>query len=417
MTDAPAPISTAEQDRTFRRFRWLATSLLVAAGAVFVAASRMDDPSLAIQFAKAASEAALVGGLADWFAVTAIFRRPLGLPIPHTAVIPANKERIGTSIAAFIEHNFLDPELVAARIRTLDPAMRLAQWLARPDNARVLADRLTAVLPFTIRRIEDRKIRAFLVWAMRQEIDALEPAPLLGRVIEILRQNDRHNALFDFVVQTLRDLLRQNERLIYEIVEDRSRWWVPRRADRRFAEAIVTGLGGLLDDLGRRDHDVRAAYEDWLDRLVDDLKTSDSLRAKLRDGLRETVRKREVQTYVSAVWAELHRLLVSDLEKPDSVVRNGLASALRKMGQGLLEDDAMRERLNARAEETTRAVVLPWRREIGHFVADVVRGWETASIVERMERAVGRDLQYIRINGTIVGATVGSAIFALSHLL
>src|SRR5882724_6716806 len=225
-----------------------ATGLLGLMTAVFVAAVLAGDNRGLLGFVRAGTEAALVGGLADWFAVTALFRRPLGLPIPHTAVIPNSKDRIGSGLGTFIERHFLKPELVAARLRATGVSRRLGAWLADRRNADLVSDRLVVIGSFVFRSLNDQKLQRLVQMMLRRQLREFELAPALAALLDVLRQNGTHQQLFDYVLTAVRHYIASHEDQILAVVEERSRWWVPRRIDRKVAKAIAEGLVCYIDD-------------------------------------------------------------------------------------------------------------------------------------------------------------------------
>ena len=398
-----------------RRYRWVATLLLVLMAAIFLSTKMVEDPSFWILLIRAGAEAAMVGGLADWFAVTALFRRPLGLPIPHTAVIPANKDRIGAGLGIFVERNFLDPDLVTAKLRSLAPSQRLGAWLAKAENAEKLAERLAAAVPALVESLSDREVRGFLARALDRQLGSIDLSAFLGRGLEILRESDRHHDLFDQIVRSARQYLVDHQGRIYEAVEDRSRWWVPKGIDRRVAEALIGGTADLLEELLQRGHPVRRQFEGSLDRLTEELRTDPDRRAQVAALQAELLSNPRTQAYLGEVWGELRRIILRDAAAGrDSLLLKALAGGLQSLGQALAADREMQARVDRGIEDAAKSWVLPWRHEIGHFIAEVVKSWDGRTVADRVETAVGRDLQYIRINGTLVGGLVGIAIFLLS---
>ncbi|MGE4221625.1 MAG: DUF445 domain-containing protein, partial [Alphaproteobacteria bacterium] len=223
---------TAQEQRqraALRRHRIIATGMLLVMGAIFVATRMVEAPNFWLQLLEAGTEAALVGGLADWFAVTALFRRPLGLPIPHTALVPRNKDRIGEGLAAFVERNFLDPDLVARKLAAENPARRLAEWIAQPDRAAAVSNHLAAAIPHIVESLNDREVRRFLRHAASRQLQGVDAAGLIGRAIALLTDRGQHHALVDQGVSLLRERLIAGQDHIVELVERRSRWWTPRR--------------------------------------------------------------------------------------------------------------------------------------------------------------------------------------------
>lgn len=405
------------QRLALRRHRSFATALLVVMGLIYLAATWSGAGGFWIDLLRAGTEAALVGGLADWFAVTALFRHPLGLPIPHTAVIPRNKDRIGQGLGAFIERHFLEPRLVAARLRAAGISRRLGRWLVGRSNAELVSDRLVVVLSFAFRSLNDQQVGHLLQVMLHRRLAETELAPVLATLLELLRRQGLHQELFDSMVEAVRGYVLLHSRQIGDLVEERSEWWVPRRVDRRVAKAITEGLVDYLDGLRHRDHDARVKFDETVDRLIHDLRHDPGYRARvnaLRDRLLETP---EVRDYVTGLWQALRGGLEAELAEPHSRLRQGLSGLLRSLGAAVAEDTAMQARMDARIEEVVLALMEPWRKGAGQFVADVVRGWDARTVADRVELAVGRDLQFIRVNGTLVGAVVGCLIFLLTDVL
>ena len=417
MADIAETAATLDQRRSLRRHRTVATALLVVMGVVYFAAVRSGLPGFWMDLLRAGTEAALVGGLADWFAVTALFRRPLGLPIPHTAVIPNSKDRIGAGLGSFIERHFLEPKLVAARLRSLGISRRLGAWLADRRNADVVSDRLAIIASFLFRSFNDQKLQRMMQMTLRHQLREIELAPALATLLSVLRRNGAHEQLLDHVLAAVRTYISVHEDQILAIVEERSRWWVPRRVDRKVAKEIADGLIAYLDDLGKRDHDARATFATAVEQLVADLRHDPAFRSQVNAMRDRFLAAPEVSAYFQTLWQGLRATLEQELAQPNSRLRQALSGILRSIGSAIAEDPALQARMDMRLEEGIQTLIVPWRKEIGRFVADVVRSWEASTIVDRVELAVGKDLQYIRLNGTLVGAAVGCAIFALTQLV
>jgi uncharacterized membrane-anchored protein YjiN (DUF445 family) len=406
-----------EQRRSLRRHRTVATSLLVVMGIAYFAAVKSGLSGFWMDLLRAGTEAALVGGLADWFAVTALFRRPLGLPIPHTAVIPNSKDRIGSGLGSFIERHFLEPELVAARLRALGVSRRLGAWLADRRNADVVGDRLALLASFFLRSFNDQALQRLVQMTLRRQLREIELAPALATLLSVMRRNGAHHQFLDHLLRAVRTYIFVHEDQILAIVEQRSRWWVPSRIDRKVAKEITDGLIAYLDDLGKRDHDARATFDTAIEQLVADLRHDPVLRAQVNALRDRFLSAPEVNAYFQTLWQDMRVLLEQQLAEPGSRLRQALSGILRSLGSAIAEDPALQARMDQRLEEGIQTLIVPWRKEIGRFVADVVKSWETRTIVDRVELAVGKDLQYIRLNGTLVGAAVGCAIFALTQLV
>lgn len=417
MSDIAETAATLDQRRSLRRHRTVATGLLVAMGVAYFAALRSGLPGFWMDLLRAGTEAAMVGGLADWFAVTALFRRPLGLPIPHTAVIPNSKDRIGAGLGSFIERHFLEPKLVAARLRSLGISRRLGAWLADRRNADVVSDRLVVIASFLFRSFNDQKLQRMMQMVLRRQLREIELAPALATLLCVLRRNGAHEQLLDHVLAAVRTYIAVHEDQILAIVEERSRWWVPRRVDRKVAKEIADGLIAYLEDLGKRNHDARATFDAAIEQLVSDLRHDPVFRERVNAMRDRFLAAPEVNASFQSLWQGLRAMLEQEMAQPNSRLRQALSGILRSIGSAIAEDPALQARMDTRIEEGIQTLIVPWRKEIGRFVADVVRSWEASTIVDRVELAVGKDLQYIRLNGTLVGAAVGCAIFALSQLV
>jgi uncharacterized membrane-anchored protein YjiN (DUF445 family) len=410
----PAFADEARLKRTLRRNRAFATGLLGVAALVFLGTSAVAEPGFWVALVRAGAEAALVGGLADWFAVTALFRHPLGLPIPRTAVIPKNKDRIGEGLGQFVERNFLAPEILAAKLAALRPVERAASWLGAPEHARAAAAGICEMLPPLVRSLEDPALRSFVARSFHEQLSEAELAPALGRVLAILTRSGPYDALFDRALDAAHDALTANAARIYALVAARSRWWIPRTIDRRIAEQIVGGIEEILAELRDKGSDARAGFRGAVEHAADELVQSPEWRRRVAE-LKETVlEQKEVQDWLAAVWDELRRIVVEDLEAPHSRTREALAAGLASLAHTLAADRAMQQRIHGAIEHVALAMV-PWRGQISSLIADVVRTWDTDTVAARLELAMGSDLQYIRMNGTLVGALVGCLLFLIAR--
>ncbi len=405
------------QRAVLRRHQRFATACLVGAAGVYLATHFVEAPGYGILLLRAGAEAGLIGGIADWFAITALFRRPWGLPIPHTAILPRNKDRLGEGLGRFVARHFLDPDVVQHRLQQTEPALQLGRWLSGRDNAAVVADRILALAPDVLSAFNDREVRAFYRDTFRDQLGRVDPVPLVERVLRTLMESGQHQRLFDRSLLLARELLLRNRQLIYQRVEERSSWWIPRRFDRRLAEAIISGVEEWLQDLSEQGHPAREEFNRAVWNLVINLRHSPVIRERLegmRDGL---LASPELQELLETAWDDLRRGALDDLQDPDSRFRHSLINSLQRFGRTLEDDPDARQRLDERVELLLRELILPFRDRIGGFIADVVRDWDTDSLSDRLELAVGRDLQFIRINGTLVGALVGMILFVSTGLV
>jgi len=403
-----------EQLKRLRVSRALAAGMLALSGAVFLGTLALHRPGPAFLLLRAVAEAALVGGLADWFAVTALFRRPLGLPIPHTAIVPANKDRIGEGLAVFLERNFLTPELLLPELRSLRIADRTAGWLAQRRNAAALAAEIVKALPYLLRAVDDRQVTRFLGRAIGDQLNGERLAPLLGGLMRAVSAAGYHEAVLDSALDYARDFLARNKDQLLAAAGERRRRWMPRPITREIARAVLRGVTELIEDLRQPQGAARQSLLASLDEFADGLATSPALR-QFGGSPRAVLGRPEVRAWIAASWASCRDLVLRDLAAPSSQVRRALTLMIASAGDALKADETMRQRLDM-AIEAVVAEALPWRAELIRFITEVVHRWEPRSFSDRIEAAVGADLQYIRMNGTIVGGLVGGALYALSLL-
>ncbi|WP_331371425.1 DUF445 domain-containing protein [Sinorhizobium chiapasense] len=402
--------------RRLNRNRLLATSLLVFMGAVLLGTHLVTQPGFLVRLLRATAEAGIVGGLADWFAVTALFRHPLGIPIPHTAIIPSNQERIGQTLGRFLERHFLTEEVLLRKLRSAQAAQRLSDWLAAPATAPVLAEAVAAALPYVIRTLDNKDLQDFARRSVGEQVQQADIAPVMGRAVRIMTASGESDVLFERALGVASQWLEENREQIFQLVRERSRWWIPRTIDRKIANAIVTGSAELLNDLREPESDVRLKFREALNHLVDDLINSPAQREQINAFKNRILEHPEVKAWVAVVWRKSSRAMLEDLSQPDSKARMAVEKLCLLVGRALATDATMLKHIDAILERFT-VYLISWRHEIGAFVAEVVRSWDTRTLVDRLELVVGSDLQYIRMNGTIVGAIAGCCIFLASQLL
>src|SRR5574337_76009 len=413
-----SPIPTlADEDAArlrIRRSRALATGLLLVMVAVFVGTWLAPNPDFVLSLLHAASEAGIVGGLADWFAVTALFRHPLGLPIPHTAILPTSKDRIGRALGAFVERSFLTEAVLLPRLRAAEPGRRLAEWLSAPANAALIAEPLVAAMPQIVKALENPELRDFLNQAVGDQLRSLKVAPMVGRVLAVLTRSGEADALFERAVDIARAWIEDNRGEIDRLVGERSRWWIPTAIDRRIANAIVEGLAEILERLHERDSDARKKLGEAVAKFIADLIRSRERRRELNEAWRRLVQRPEIRAWLNAAFAELARGLRADAAASAPRSRAVIEKAIVSIGLTLAADAPMRGKIDQSAERLA-VWVISFRGAIARFMAEVVKSWDAETLAQRLELVIGGDLQYIRMNGTIVGALVGCALFLITR--
>lgn len=399
-----------------RQNRMYATGLLAAMGATYFGTYAVPDPSFPVLLIRAGAEGGAVGGLADWFAITALFRRPLGLPIPHTAIVPRSKERIGNAVALFIEENFLTREVVLRRLRDAQLGHRIVDWLATPERAPQIAASITRSLPQLLRALDNPELHDFVRRALGEQMERVDIAPVLGRLLNALTTSGEADRLFDTATDAALSWLEQHREDIYRIVGERSRWWIPKAIDKRIAQAIVDGVSELLSHLHQPDSDVRRQFRNAITQLVDELLHSPERRTQVDAAKRRLLSHPDVQNWIGSLWRNALAAALHDLEQPSPKTQATIENLLHATARAIQADPRALAQIEAGIERIALTLVVR-RAEIGAVVADVVRGWDERSMSERLELTIGSDLQYIRMSGTLVGASVGALLFAAVHLL
>jgi uncharacterized membrane-anchored protein YjiN (DUF445 family) len=400
----------ADKTRSLAAMRLLAGGLLVLMACTFVLALSRQDQAPIWGYVRAFAEAALVGGLADWFAVTAIFRRPLGLPIPHTAVIPRSKERIAQALGEFVAVNFLAPEVIGARLRDQDLATALGRQLADPATARRVADGVMDALPGVVDLLDDEVVSEFM---RRQLTDFSRDERLsatLGRGIKLLTEHGRHHPVLDAALAEGWRALEEHEPAIRAQVRARTSWaWRLISLDARAADALIGAIEDTLHQVAEQpDHPARQRITELLQKFSDDLQHSPELRAQMERIVADILAHPSVAAYLGEVWQAM-KLALRGAET-QAAARNTLASGIERFGAALLEDQAVVETLNRRLRALLTEIAGRHNRDVGSLISETIRSWDTATVVEKLEQNVGADLQYIRINGTIIGGLIGLAI-------
>jgi uncharacterized membrane-anchored protein YjiN (DUF445 family) len=415
--------SPAPPPRSLRRMRRFANGLLLAMTALFIGTHVwVPDGDLARRawgYLQAFAEAAMVGGLADWFAVTAIFRHPLGLPIPHTAVIPRGQDRIADNVGRFIADNFLDAELVAERVKGKDLSQGVARWLSDPEQANSLAAGLTASLPGLLTALDDDDVADFFKKQAAAAASAAQLAPAAGSILEALAAQGRHQAMLDTALREGFRLLEQHEHIIREKVRDRSNWLLRFASiDRRAADAIIAGVEELLHDIALDpDHPFRQKVNETVEKFANDLRDDAELQKRIEGWLRDAISHPAVTSVFSGGWESLKAAIRRDCASETSQIREWLRYALVNIGEGLLREESVRQALNVRLRGLMVDVANRHGEDVARLVSETIRSWDARTIVEKLETSVGRDLQFIRVNGTVIGGLVGLALHAGAEIL
>lgn len=403
-----------------RRMRIVATCLLVAMALIYIATRRYEGLHPAIGFIRAFAEAAMVGGLADWFAVTALFRHPLGLPIPHTAIIPENKDRIADTMASFLQANFLTPQVVARRMGAVNAAAAAGAFLSDPRTGESrLRDGAAGLLADVLESLDPDELGGLAKGALRTQLEKLELAPLLGQLLGAAIADGRHMPVIESLIRKAAETIEANEQLIQSTIHERAntilRWT---GLDEKLANAILDGLYKLLaETLVVPDHPLRRKIEEGLATLADDLVNDSEMRAKVERMKREVLANPAFGRWLDGLWERGRMRLLQLVRNPRGALGGQLGASLAELGNALQRDVRLQKMVNRFARRTLVGVSTRYGAQIVRLVSETVKRWDARTVTDRIEGAVGRDLQFIRINGTLVGGLVGLVLHAMDVML
>ena len=388
------------------------------AAAVFVWTLRFAPSATWVGYLRAAAEAAMVGAIADWFAVTAIFRHPLGMPVPHTALIPKGKDAIGRGLGEFIQGNFLAPGEVAERIREAHPAARLGKWLSEPANAAGVATQLAAVTRTTVEMLKDDEVQDSIESIVASRVRAIPLAPLLGSAIDHVMAEGRHHVLVDGALTGLGKAVLDNRDVLRSRLAQESPWWVPEAVDDAVFRRILDGVQSFIADLqANPHHEMRRHLDSRAASLAERMRHSPEMGQRVDELKEELLNHPEFREWAAGLWKQLKADLLQALERPESAIRLRIERMIVDLARRLRSDSDLQETVDRWLADTAERTLTESGGEIVSLVSGTVDRWDAKETSSRIELLVGRDLQYIRINGTVVGALVGLLIKSLSDAL
>ena len=372
-----------------------------------------------IGWLKAISEAAMVGGIADWFAVVALFRHPLGIPIPHTALIPNNKDAIGRNLGSFVSDEFLIKEKLEVKLDEFDFATKATNWLKEEKNASTIASLVVEnVIPGVLKTIDDADVKNFIQQQFEVKMQELNFGQWIASGLESLSKSDKQAQLITNVLTVLATELEANKTEINEKVKKSTPWYTLGVADKKIAEGVFNGLYEFLDMAKEPDSSIRQKIDSYVLKFIEDLKSSPEMQQKISSLIIEFTQKEEVQDYIGSIWQELKNAVLADLENgEDSKIKLNLARMIGNFGKTIQNDVMMTTKINNFIKIDLLGVLLRNKKAIGDLIATSVQSWDKKEIADKLELEVGKDLQFIRINGTVVGGLVGLIIYFVEQFI
>ena len=397
--------------------RW-ALALLVLATVIFIIARLLEGRYPWLGIVRATAEASMIGGLADWFAVTALFKHPLGIPIPHTAIIPNRKDRVGLTLGAFVQKNFLHKDVIVAKLHTLNAAERMARWMVEPENSRRIARQLAKSLSAAANVLRDDDVEQVITKAVVGRVQKTQVAPMLGRALSLLTAGNRHQGLLDDAIRLLAKAITENQDLIRERVEKESPWWVPGTIDDKIAARIVSALERTAQAVHQdANHPLRARFDNAIDEFIVKLQASPEVILKAEQIKEDLLHADAVRQFSASLWSDAKASIARHAEDPDGFNPETIQRGLTAFGNAILSDALLMEKVDAWLIEAVVAVTERYQDEVGELIASTVRRWDPKATSYRIELAIGRDLQFIRINGTLVGGLAGMVLYLVQRVL
>ncbi|QLY32227.1 DUF445 domain-containing protein [Nocardia huaxiensis] len=407
--------------RDLVRMKIIATGFLAVATLVYLFCAWYESRGSGgewVGYVKAASEAGMVGALADWFAVTALFRHPLGLPIPHTAIIRKKKDQLGAGLGDFVRTNFLSPDVVAAKVNSAQISFRLGRWMADPVHAERVSDESATILRAVVGVLRDEDVEQIIDQTIVKRIAEPEWGPPIGKVLNELIKDNRQAPLLDLLAERAHQWALDSQDTIDRIVNRDAPGWAPKFVNTLLAERIYRELVEFTWKVRTQpDHEVRLAANRFLEEFAHDLQFDDAMIKKAERVKAELMGREEITGMAHATWRAAKRMILESADDPGSTLRRKVSENVQQLGERLSTDPEMRDKVDGWLERGVRYLVANYGAEFATLVSDTVARWDADEASRKIELAAGRDLQFIRINGTVVGSLAGLAIYAISHLL
>ncbi|WP_181884738.1 DUF445 domain-containing protein [Arthrobacter sp. RT-1] len=408
----------AEKAAALRKMKLLALGLLVVMAVIFVFAFALQKEYPWLQYVRAAAEGGMVGALADWFAVTALFKYPMGIKIPHTAIIPRRKDQIGASLGEFVETNFLSEQVVQEKLASVNIARRAGEWLATPAGADRVAKEGAAVIRGLFKVLNDDDVQAVIEGMVRKHLLTPPWGPPVGRMAERIFHDGHHHKLVDLLVDRAADWVSENHETVSRLVSERSPTWVPQFVDGLVGDKVyIEFLKFVRAVQSDPNHQVRQSIDKYLNDLAQDLQHDPVMIARAEDIKAQVLGDPEVRELASRTWGTVKNALLGAVEDPDSDLTIKFKAAVRDFGSRLVNDPELAGKVNAWIGDAAGYLVRTYRSDIAGVITDTVARWDAEETSQKIELQVGKDLQFIRINGTVVGSLAGLAIFTVAHLI
>ncbi len=400
------------------KIKIMAGALFWLAIAIYILASIFEEQYIWVGFVSATAEAAMVGAIADWFAVTALFRHPLGLKIPHTAIIPRRKDAIAENFGRFVQRNFLSEEVIFGKLRSMNVTKSATEWISQPENSKLIANHAAVGIAAVVQIMKDEDIQEMIERSLQNRIQSTQIAPLLGNLLSLVTSGSRKQELLRGTVKLGVHLLEENGDVIQEKIAQETPWWFPEPVDKAIYKKIVTATRKTLRDVDTDpNHPLRKRFDAVIDGFLDDLKHSPEVADREEAIKAELIQHPVVQDFSSSLWVDIKTSVLDHSSDPNTEFRKAIEHGVNQFGKALLEDEVLLEKINRWVEESTLYLIREYGYEVERLISQTIRKWDAESASKKIELQIGKDLQFIRINGTIVGGLAGLVIHTLTFFL
>jgi uncharacterized membrane-anchored protein YjiN (DUF445 family) len=409
----------ALKQRELYKMKFLATSLLGAAFLIYVIALFFEEWYIWVGFVRATAEAAMVGAIADWFAVTALFRHPLGLKIPHTAIVPRRKREIGQKLASFVRQNFLTEEIIAAKLHSMELTRKTLAWLSHPENSRLIAEQMAAGVAALIEVMKDEDIQTLIEQRLVVQIRSTQFAPLIGNVLSLVTAGNHQREVLTELVKFGSGFLKENKGIILDRISEELPWWAAVwGVDRKIYASILNSVDTTLREVkANPDHPLYRDFQAAVNNLVEGLKTSPEIHEKEQTFKEELLQQPVVRDFSASLWTDIKTSLIERSADPKLEIRQPVQQMLIKFGEAILNDPVLYGKVDHWLREIIIYLTKTYGHEVESLISTTIDNWDPEKITGKIETEVGRDLQFIRINGTVIGGLAGLLIYTVSFLV
>jgi len=407
-----------DRKRRLRFMKLVATSLLFVAAIIFIVAHQLKGDHSWLGYVEAGAEAAMVGAIADWFAVTALFKHPMGLPIPHTAIIQKRKEQIGASLGSFVGENFLTRDVISSRFESATIAQRLGEWLDHESNAKLISRQASAFVSGVGEVLEDETIQNSFEQIITNRVQTLPAAVIASKAVDLVVEGGHHQVLFDSTLTGFSKFLEDNESVFREKFSEESPWWIPALVDDKVYVKIYSAVSSFVEEiLQDPSHPLRDDFNSRIQNFRTSLSESPEMALKAEEWKQQILNHPEVRSWIGTLWQRTKGALIDAAKDPNSQLSSHVVNSVRSTGNKLANDQGLQTKVDRWIIDAAGYIADEFKNEVAGLIESTVNAWDTKETAERLELQVGRDLQFIRINGTIVGGLAGVFIYSITQLL